>query len=279
MLDHGLNDDQIDQLFAELFQKDVLILDYSFRTREINDELYNITKSLRILDHHKTAQAVLEGAPYATFDMNRSGAGLAWDYLFGENSVQENWRDRYPWVTRPWWVNYVEDQDLWKWQLPHSQEINAFLMVQPKTTETWDKIAKMSPAQAREKGEGVRQYIEYYTRNVTERPSEGVIVWNGANLKTAIINIPYSGVSEAGNALVKQGYDVAFAWFERGDDLIQVSLRSDRDGANIDVSEIAKFYGGGGHRNAAGFQLSIEAGRRLVDKILGRSSDGAAYSD
>ena len=34
-----------------------------------------------------------------------------------------------------------------------------------------------------------------------------------------------------------------------------VSLYTDRD--DVDVSETASFYGGGGHRKAAGFQTSI----------------------
>lgn len=41
-------------------------------------------------------------------------------------------------------------------------------------------------------------------------------------------------------------------WFERGDGKRVYSLRS-RDGG-VDVSEVAKMYGGGGHRNAAGFE-------------------------
>ena len=56
-------------------------------------------------------------------------------------------------------------------------------------------------------------------------------------------------------------------WFERADNQIQFSLRSIGD---IDVSEIAKVYIGGGHKNAAGFRLPIGEGRELIDTILGR---------
>ena len=90
-----------------------------------------------------------------------------------------------------------------------------------------------------------------------------------ANYRTAVLNIPYAGVSEAGNALVNQGYDIGLAWFERGDGITQFSLRSLK-GGDIDVSAIAKEYGGGGHQSAAGFQVSLEKGRILVDLILGR---------
>lgn len=271
-LNHGLNEQQLDDLFKQVFQQDVLMLDYSLRTRELNDQMANVTKSFRILDHHKTAESVLAGADYATFDMKRSGAGLAWDYLFGRDSVSpeiapmmgtpENPRGR------PWWVNYAEDMDLWNWVLPGSQAINAFLMVQPRNIETWDTITNMSLGSAASAGEGVRQYIEYYTRCVVAEKQEGILNFNGRNYVTAVLNIPYAGVSEAGNALCKEGYEIGMAWFERGDGIIQFSLRSEGD---IDVSAIAKANGGGGHQHAAGFQLSIDEGREFVDRVLGRA--------
>ena len=39
---------------------------------------------------------------------------------------------------------------------------------------------------------------------------------------------------------------------------------------DIDVSAIAKTFNGGGHRNAAGFQLDLIHGRIVIDRILGR---------
>src|SRR5882724_10500465 len=97
-LNHGLNENQLEELFSACQGKDVIMVDYSLRSRELNDGLNSIAKSFHIYDHHKTAQAVLEGASYATFDMKRSGAGLAWDYLFGNEVNQLG-------VIRPWWVN------------------------------------------------------------------------------------------------------------------------------------------------------------------------------
>ncbi len=266
-LNHGLLPEDLEFVFQVAAGKDVIMVDYSLRTRELNDRLNAVAKSFRILDHHKTAQAALEGAPYATFDMKRSGAGLAWDYLFGKDSMGpygETMQDR------PWWVNYAEDQDLWNWALPNSQEINAALMVLPRTTEVWDRMASSWTAEdARRAGTGVRSYVEYYTRSVVAEKQEGVLVFEGRNYRTAVLNMPYAGVSEAGMALVKAGYEIGLAWFERGNGIVQFSLRSVK-GSNVDVSAIAKSYGGGGHPSAAGFQVSLAEGRRIVDEILGR---------
>lgn len=271
-LNHGLNETQLHNLFVKCADKDIIMVDYSLRTRELNDQLNVTAKSFRILDHHKTAQAVLKSAPYATFDMKRSGAGLAWDYLFGIDSFA----DDDEWVRRPWWVNYTEDQDLWNWALPNSEEINAYLMTRPRTVEEWNEIAQMDQMDAQLGGIGVRAYIEYYTRSVVAEAQEGLwlpempaspFATPQLMLKTAVLNIPYVGVSEAGSALCKAGYPVALLWFERGDGITQFSLRGD---GTVDVSAIAKSFGGGGHANAAGFQLSVAEGRALIDKIIGR---------
>lgn len=268
-LNHGLGEAELEALLSSCEGLDVLMVDYSLRTRELNDKLKSVAKSLRILDHHKTAQAVLEGADYATFDMKRSGAGLAWDYLFGKDSDVLRFGGGTG-TERPWWVNYTEDQDLWNWALPHSQEINAYLMVQPRTAEVWDNVTtKLTEFDATLGGAGVRNYIEYYTRSVVAERQDGVLVYEGRNFQVSVLNIPYAGVSEAGAALVEKGYDIGVAWFERGDGVTQFSLRS-KKGGDVDVSAIAKSYGGGGHQSAAGFQVSISEGRQIVDEILGR---------
>jgi len=275
-LNHGLLPEALEELFNYATGKDVIMVDYSLRTKELNYRLNAVAKSFHIYDHHKTARAVLEDAPFATFDMKRSGAGLAWDYLFGADSDYHKQLSVYnpmadptmPAMKRPWWVNYTEDQDLWNWVLPGSQEINAFLMVQPREMDTWKKLISTSVDSALDEGSGVRQYIEYYTRSVVAEAKKGVLVFEGTNHRTAVLNIPYAGVSEAGNALCKSGYPVALLWFERGDGITQFSLRGD---GTVDVSAIAKSFGGGGHNNAAGFQVSTKEGRDLVDRVLGRN--------
>jgi uncharacterized protein len=277
LLNYGIDPEPV---IAQAAGKDVIMLDYSLRTRELNDRLNRGAKSLRILDHHRTAEVVLAGAGYATFDMSRSGAGLAWDYLFGKDSEsskysKKEWGDNLALMyfgLGPWFVRFVEDQDLWNWALPRSQDIHAFLMTRPRTVEAWDEITHMASEAAASKGEGVRQYIEYYTRTVVAEAQVGTLSFGPHKYKTAVLNIPYAGVSEAGNALVADAkYDVALLWFERGDGMTQFSLRSNRNGSNVDVGAIAKYFGGGGHHNSAGFQIALPTARVIVDTVLGRS--------
>jgi nanoRNase/pAp phosphatase (c-di-AMP/oligoRNAs hydrolase) len=67
-------------------------------------------------------------------------------------------------------------------------------------------------------------------------------------------------ISEVVGAL-SEGEPFAIGWFERDGDAI-VSLRSRYGG--VDVSTIAKAYGGGGHAMAAGFRMPIAAWLREI---------------
>lgn len=233
-------------------KKDVLVVDFSWRLREENDELASSTRSFRILDHHKTAQVTLKGAPYATFDMERSGAAITWDELFGG--------------PRPWYVNYVQDRDLWQWKLPRSREVSAYTMALPHTVEAWNKLDTLTAEQAANMGAGIVLHIAHYIEKAVAQRSMGFL--DGHSV--AIVNAQYMNISEVAEVLCTHA-EIGAGWFERGDGMIQFSLRSRGE---LDVSAIAKKLGGGGHKNAAGFQLPLIRGRNVLDGILGRINVG-----
>jgi oligoribonuclease NrnB/cAMP/cGMP phosphodiesterase (DHH superfamily) len=259
--DHGL-----EPPYEEVKGKDVLVVDFSWRTREQNIEMAKLAKSFLILDHHKTAQATLEGLSFAIFDMNRSGAGLAWDFLLGEQKL--DWHPKKPEtqtiLPRPWYVNYVEDRDLWRKQLPGTDEVNAYIMTLPHTLEGWQVLDTLTPDQVFELGKGGLAHIQHYVREALPHAQKGTF----GGYPALIVNALYLNISEVAGELAKQCDGIGIGYFERGDSIMQFSLRSRND---VDVSAIAKKFNGGGHLNAAGFQLSVADGRTLVDQILGRS--------
>lgn len=270
-LDHGA--DHTENL-KKAEKRDVLMLDFSLRTREENDALAASTRSFQILDHHKTAEAVLKDAPYAIFDMKRSGAGLAWDYLFGKDRKWETTRD-CEWVyERLWYVNYVEDRDLWNWKLPNSREICAYLGTLPFVFSEWDNLDHLHTSTILNLGQGALAHIQHYVREAVKQakvsvvPSTSNFPIQDWGRSIAVLNVPYLNCSEVGNELANS-YDISLTWFERGDGITQFSLRSVGD---YDISAFAKAFGGGGHRNAAGFQMEYDRARLLIDVILGRSS-------
>lgn len=192
--------------------------------------------SLVVLDHHKTAQAACEGLEFCTFDMERSGAMLAWDYCF-------------PNAPAPWLVHYVQDRDLWRFALPLSREVNAFLQSQDLSFESWDAASSTELEVANERGRGVLGYIDRYVREMKQQARH--VTFAGHD-NIPMVNAPYISTSELVGALAQEAL-FAVGWFERSDGVYQYSLRSRGD---FDVSEVAKRFGGGGHKNAAGFSVS-----------------------
>lgn len=254
--------------------KDVLVTDFSWSLREDNIKLHSIAKSFRILDHHKSAQEKLEGLDFAIFDMKRSGAGLAWDYLFGKDNEFQDVQGFHFEEPRPWYVDYVEDRDLWNWSLPGSKAVSAYLMSLPQTIEAWSALDILKVEYAEQIGIGILRHVDRYVREVAAEAqfSTWTVVVNGEPTiyTVGIANAPYLNCSEVGHVLAQKA-EVGMTWFERADGQTQFSLRSI---GNIDVSLIVKQYGGGGggHKNAAGFRMSLREGRELIDIILCRTA-------
>lgn len=250
--------------YAEVEGKDVLVLDFSWKNREQCEKLAKLAKSFRILDHHKTAQEVLAGLPFATFDMKRSGAGLAWDYLYGKDSKYATAPSASLnlAIPRPWFVNYAEDYDLWKFQLPDSRAINAFIQSFPFEFATWDKnIARANQEDAVVLGASVLRQTAKLVAEGMKQAQYGKLFYIDADgyvheYRVAVVSALYTNCSEIGEALANQpDVDVAMVWFERYDGNIRFALRSKKTG-EVDVSMLAKTKtDGGGHKTAAGTRL------------------------
>lgn len=233
----------------DVTDRDVLIVDFSYK-RPVLERMAERARSVLVLDHHQTAAEDLSGfpepEPFGTwlnappsiivtqFDMNRSGAGLTWDYLY---------RGR----PRPEFVNYIEDRDLWRRQLPGSDLFTIALRSYPQDFEVWDDLIAAGPAPLIAEGRSIHRYyrlrVEEIKRNAYLATILDFPVW--------VSNAPYFVASEAAGELAERDdciFAACFHQFSNG--RWGYSLRSRGD---FDVSEVAKFYGGGGHKNAAGF--------------------------
>lgn len=248
--------------------KDVLAVDCNLRGK--NDEVAAIAKSYLVLDHHKSETEIMN-KPYAVFDISRSGAGLTWDYLFGADQPGFSDEKGYGPSPRPWWVNYVEDRDLWRFKLPDSRQVNAFIMSHTYSIENWDKITNTKVENAQIGGMFLVQQNEKNGREIAQQAQFGTWNVNGSSYRTAVVNAPYLLASDIGEILYQNpDTDIAMIWFERNDGKIQISLRS----IKVDVGEIAQLFpDGGGHKNAAGIPPTLAQGRALIDSILGRKQD------
>lgn len=228
----------------------VLVVDFSWK-RGICEQLAETAASLLILDHHKTAEQELKDFDFAKFDMNRSGATLTWDTLMGG--------------PRPWYVNYVEDRDLARYALPDSKAVSAYIMSLPHTVEAWSRLTALSLDYVKSLGTAIRVHIDRYVQEVMQERRIGML----AGHRVAIVNAPFQNIGDICMSMLQYA-PIGCGWFERGDAQVQFSLRATGD---IDVSQIAEFYGGGGHKSAAGFQLPYRQGYAVVHQILGRLTD------
>lgn len=226
--------------------RDVLMVDFC-TSREQLLAIKGRARSFRVLDHHKTAEAACAGLDFCTFDMERSGAGLAWDCLHVDTDREDSPSYGMP-RPRPWLIDYVEDRDLWRFKLPRSKEVNACVSAAAPTFDGWDALSRLTVEQAAERGEAVLSFVDRYVgemakhaRRITFACHDGI----------PVVNAPYINTSELVGHLAQQdGVPFAVGWFQRDDGLYQYSLRSRGD---FDVSTLAKSLGGGGHKNAAGF--------------------------
>lgn len=198
-------------------------------------------RRLVVLDHHRSAiddieahTGTLRPAPYKNdLDTSRSGAGITWDWF-------------HPGEPRPPVVDYVEDRDLWRWQLPHSRAVGAYIRSQPHTLDGWDSLAQEPVEEMANTGAGVLLHIEAYCRAAANHA-----YWceMGGRL-FPIVNVTYEACSEVAEHLLNTfGTDMAGYFFERGEGGWQYGFRS-RNGTT--VHDFATQFGGGGHPQASG---------------------------
>lgn len=232
--------------------RDVIVADFSYKRPVMLDLIHQARGNVTVLDHHKTAQAELAGIevecyrdtldrlPTVVFDMTKSGGRLAWEWINRDGANGD------PKDSAPWLVDYTEDRDLWRWALPFSREINAALRSYPLDFDGWDAMARRDPVEwLVPEGRAVlrceQQTVDAHVRNAGEIELAGhrVLAVNATTL-----------TSEVAAALAADR-PFGVCWFDKADGRRVWSLRS-RNG--VDVSEIAKRFGGGGHPAAAGFQ-------------------------
>ncbi len=230
--------------------KNVLIVDFSYK-RPVLVEMGKTARSITVLDHHKSAQADLEGFPnigfgdpgdgniQTYFNMDKSGARLAWEYAQPNREA-------------PMLVKYVEDRDLWKFTIPGTREVAAEIFSHPYDFAEWDALAaKLETDDGRrsviEAGEAIERKHHKDCAELLAISTREMLI---GGFRVPVANIPYTMSSDAANTLA-EGHPFGACYYDNSDGKRVFSLRSKPEGE--DVSLVAVGYGGGGHARAAGF--------------------------
>ena len=253
--------------------KRVAIVDFSFR-RDVLIAMATQAKYLVVLDHHKTAEHDLEGLTLSNgeiiFDMERSGAQIAWDYL------------NLPNVGRPWFVDYVADRDLWRHVLPMTREVSETLFFDGyyqdfnklhslfrdgksiddgKNTdiveEDRDRIA--------DRGTVLLEYKDKECERYAAESKPTILQITDKHYRVNLAGCPRAYRSEVGH-IICSTQDCDFAgvyWYDVDSKEWWLSFRAAKD-SSVDLSEVTSYLpNGGGHPKAAGFTIYGRKGENL----------------
>lgn len=246
--------------------KNVVMVDFSYKY-DVLAEMSWKARRIVILDHHKSAAedlarlvsfdgteagievAVREGCwtqnipeIVACFDMERSGASMAWDCY-------------HPGKPRPTLIDVIEDRDLWRFRLPFTRAVSGCVFSHPYDFKTYDWLVNRADAalplqEMMVEGDAIERKLQKDVAELLGVMTRRMVI---GGVSVPVANLPYTMASEAAGKLA-EGEPFAACYFD-GPEARTFSLRSRKGGA--DVSEIAKRYGGGGHAGAAGFRVPI----------------------
>jgi len=221
---------------------DVLLVDFSYK-KDVLQNMLKTASSITILDHHISAEQDLSellksGKIKGLFDMKKSGAMLAWQWF---NPGQQ----------APQLIKHIQDLDLWQFKLDGTREINAALSSHPYDFDVWDKLMSSNSHEIetlKRDGEAIERKLQ---KDIKQLIASGVRRMIIAGYDVPVLNASSAYVSDAGNILSVDEPFAACYWDHP--DGRSFSLRSAEEG--VDVAKVAKKYGGGGHKNAAGFTV------------------------
>lgn len=219
----------------------VVIVDFSLQKDGDFDKLLEITPNVIWIDHHKTAiekHVHLDGKVKGIRRDGVSGCELTWEYFFPKKPM-------------PKVVKLLGDYDIWAFK--YGEDTNKLqagirlFRTHPDAIE-WDFWLKpdYEPTEEIKAGEIALKYRDNYYAGLIKAWSffttfEGhkAIACNAGSVSSQMFDS------------VKEDYDIMMPFVFDGKRWT-VSLYTKKK--EIDVSEFAKKYGGGGHRQAAGFQ-------------------------
>lgn len=228
--------DYKDEIDINAIAKDetIYIVDFSFKP-EIMEKVLKITSDIVWIDHHKTAfeytySKELKGLRYEEY----SGCELTWKYFSPDESI-------------PRFVKLIGDRDKWAWKFGDETALfNEGMKLRncEPMSDIWKELFDVEMVRRiQEDGIICLKYRGNLCRDYTK--SFGFEL-DFEGYKCFATGIYMFGSELFGERMDK--YDICLA-FEYSGSKWTIGLYS----KNIDVSVIAKRFGGGGHTGAAGF--------------------------
>lgn len=233
----------------------VLLVDFCWAPADLL-AVSRTAERIRVIDHHASSADALKGfsAPNVelTFDMEASGASLAW-------------RVFHPGKPLPELLAYVEDYDLWRHALPYSGDLNLALTSHSFDFETWDRL---SVDHLLVEGRVIARWVNMQVDRLANSAERRTVFGH----EVPCLNAPRVFVDRVG-ARLAAGEPFAVVWAV-AHGKVHASLRSHPEGLRVD--RLASDNGGRGHPHAAvvSLPLSEERGRSLLLGLAGGTTQG-----
>lgn len=218
------------------------ILDFSYSPQLLVDASAKAGRII-LIDHHMTAMEqcndFFRARPVpenlsVNFDLSRSGCILTWQYFFHD-------------LKPPQILLHIEDRDLWRFKLDGTREITSALY--ERTPITFAEIGALDLAELLAVG---RIQVKQFT-NMVQRLAKSAHNVSVAGRIGLAVNAPSLFSSDLGHVLAEKSGTFGMTYqYDGRKQQWNFSLRSIGD---YDVGHLAQSFGGGGHRNAAGFAL------------------------
>jgi len=236
---------------------DVFILDFSYPCIDLKGLANHCMGNIHVIDHHKTAKEELSKFPvdvyenvHIYFDMNRRGAMLTWN-IIGQLTYNN--------TPAPDLIKYIQDRDLWRFELHMSKEINALIAATNKNFREYidlNSFIEVDFTNAMLMGSALMDQHNKIVDDIVKLARPVTIYSMGGEKYSGLAcNCTAHFASDVGNKLAQKSETYGATYYTDADGTVCFSLRSIGE---YDVSKLAKLFGGGGHKNASGFKLALE---------------------
>lgn len=259
--------------------KDILIIDVAYK-KEILELIFKEAKSVVFIDHHVSIKEDVEvlykkynntGNITILYDDTMCGSTIAWKYFFGRDKI-------------PQFLKYVEDQDTGKWMYPQTKpfiyalKVHYHLSTEGKSINKWFRLLKQEHVDKMiKRGKYMKRYNKHLVNIALPKytlqlfPSQKIynkkpsLFKNVGQYKVVVycgLNCP-SVTDLAQSAFKYIDCDFCIMWIYDIDKKMYVmSLRS----KEVDIGQICKLFGGGGHKLAGG--CSFQATEYKIDDLF-----------
>jgi oligoribonuclease NrnB/cAMP/cGMP phosphodiesterase (DHH superfamily) len=220
--------------------RNVWIADLSFE-RESLLSMKNRNNSIILLDHHKTAEDLLKDLDFCHFNMNHCGSYLSWEHV-------------NPGKAAPPLIQYIEDYDLWRWELPNSKEIISLFEDEPYSFSFFNEMNELLCT-----GDGMSYLVKRGKIVLHKKQKQIGRIFDGRHFvdilgeKITAVNSSVYRSELAEKCADSSDASYGLAYYYNGKEFV-CSLRSGKE-KSFDVSKIAVQFGGGGHKTASAFRV------------------------